>query len=250
MSLGKRLAEAFRLADTSAPEVARVTGVSASSINALIRRDSGRSGLIEPILAALPADKVNIDWVRTGRGPASPGDGTKPTTTTPHTGTKKGTETGLPAVHLAWEAKTSLPIGEWVLVPRLLVTDAAEAADGYRIVLLREESQVFRTDWIVQDALFAPALGWETKVDDSMEPVIWKGDNYVVDTTDATVEDGATYCIFYGGKQRVRRLFALPGGGLRLSPNNPRYETIDIADARAIRVIGRVVRKSGRGGLK
>jgi hypothetical protein len=49
-----------------------------------------------------------------------------------------------------------------------------------------------------------------------MEPVIYRGECYVVDTNDITVVDGKTFSVYYAGVELPRKCFRLPGGGLKL----------------------------------
>ncbi len=261
MNLGKRFAVAFRMAGFNPPAVARLTGIPVATINALTRRDSKRSNYVEQLLAILPAEKVNVEWVRTGQGTP------EPINTAPMEAQKENApralsapsiarvahtnETpGLPAAPLrSWEHENELPPGAaWVFLPRLLVT--SEGGQGVKIVFLIEEVQAFRADWVRDDQLKPSGLAWGVSPDESMQPVLWEGDAFVIDTNDKEeIQDGRTYAVMYGGRQRVRRLFALPGGGLRLKPANDNFESFDVPDARAVTIIGRIVRKAGKGGL-
>jgi hypothetical protein len=128
---------------------------------------------------------------------------------------------------------------------------AGDGTDEMKTVLLQDDIQAFRAEWIREDQLKPGGLAWSKAPDSSMETVIYKGDSYVVDTSDTKVVDGKTYAIWYGGVQRARRLFALPGGGLRIAVNEAGVAPLDLnADqAKAVRIIGRVVHRAGRGGL-
>lgn len=259
MNLGKRLADAFKKAGLNPPAVSRKTGIPVASINALIRRDSNKSVYIEQLLAVLPADKVNVDWVRTGQGspePIHPGGNpavkeNAPPAPAPQTArlAHSNAAPNLAAAPLrSWEHKSELPSGEWVFLPKLATTD--EHGQGIKIVFLIEEIQAFKADWIRDDQLAPAGLAWGVSPDDSMEPVLWEGDAFVVNTNDnSDIQDGKTYVVMYGGRQRVRKLFVLPGGGLRLKPTNDKHESFDVADYGSVRIIGRVVRKAGKGGL-
>lgn len=50
--------------------------------------------------------------------------------------------------------------------------------------------------------------------------------------------------------ERVKRLFRLPGGALRIKRDNPAFDSIDVppGEIENVRVIGRVVHRSGTGG--
>ncbi|WP_350431756.1 helix-turn-helix transcriptional regulator [Shewanella sp. H8] len=77
----------------------------------------------------------------------------------------------------------------------------------------------------------------------SMEPVLPNGSTVGVDTSQTDVTDGKMYAINHDGMLRIKTLYKLPGGGLRLRSFNldewpdERYETEDI---KHITVIGKV----------
>ena len=77
----------------------------------------------------------------------------------------------------------------------------------------------------------------------SMEPVLPNGSTVGVDTSQTNVIDGKMYAINHDGMMRIKTLYKLPGGGLRLRSFNTdewpdeRYESDDI---KQIKVIGKV----------
>jgi phage repressor protein C with HTH and peptisase S24 domain len=78
---------------------------------------------------------------------------------------------------------------------------------------------------------------------DSMEPVLPDGSTVGIDTNDKNIKDGKMYAIDHDGMLRVKMLYRLPGGGLRVkSYNSHEYpdETYTPEQAIAIRVIGKV----------
>lgn len=78
----------------------------------------------------------------------------------------------------------------------------------------------------------------------SMEPVLPDGSTVGIDTSFTHVLDGKMYAIDHSGQLRVKLLYRLPGGGLRLRSHNSeehpdeRYEGDYVAQH--IRVIGKV----------
>lgn len=78
---------------------------------------------------------------------------------------------------------------------------------------------------------------------DSMEPVLPDGSTVGIDTNDKNIKDGKMYAIDHDGMLRVKMLYRLPGGGLRVkSYNSHEYpdETYSPEQAMAIKVIGKV----------
>jgi len=78
----------------------------------------------------------------------------------------------------------------------------------------------------------------------SMEPVLPAGSTVAIDTSATQVQDGKMYALDHSGQLRVKLLYRLPGGGLRLRSYNSeehpdeRYEAEYVAEN--IRVIGKV----------
>jgi phage repressor protein C with HTH and peptisase S24 domain len=238
MNLGGRLKRALSMAGIPPAGAARQAKVPIASLNALFRRDSRRSQYADKVLDIIPDGKVNKDWVRTGKG--SP----DPTLILGQHG---------PRLIRAWDHQGVLPAGTPVLVPKLDVTPSSAEAEaaGSKAVLLKEKAHVFDGDWLRHDRMQLAALGWMQALNDGMEPVICRRDKYVVDTSQVDVVDGATFCVHFDGLGSARRLFKLPGGGLRLKCDNVVHPLIDLtqAQANAVDILGRVVHRAGAGGL-
>ena len=84
-----------------------------------------------------------------------------------------------------------------------------------------------------------------------MEPRIQDGDALVVDQAQTQVVDGGVFALWYEGGERVKRLYRLPGGRLRITSDNPSYGPIELSaeETELVRIIGRVVHVAGQGGL-
>lgn len=112
----------------------------------------------------------------------------------------------------------------------------------------------YQIDWLNRwnakpdDILIAKVVG------SSMEPILWHGDKAVIHRGRRHVADGKTYSLIYGGEARVKRLYRLADGSLRINSANPdkdQYpdEIIAQADLESVYVIGQVIDKMGSGGL-
>lgn len=88
------------------------------------------------------------------------------------------------------------------------------------------------------------AAGCVPVTGNSMEPVLPDGSTVGVDTAAVAVQDGKMYAIDHDGQLRVKLLYRIPGGGLRVRSYNDaehpdeRYEKEYVEDH--IRVIGKV----------
>lgn len=153
---------------------------------------------------------------------------------------------------LAWEHPDDLPEGEFVMVPRLDVhLSAGGGRDQVEIDLVKDNPQAFRAEWIRLMRLKPAKLAAMRASGESMEPTIHDGDSLLVDTSQTTVVDNKVYALWYDGGERVKRLFRLPGGGLRIVSDNPKHPTLEVGSEHPehVRIIGRVVHRSGTGGL-
>lgn len=156
---------------------------------------------------------------------------------------------------LAWEHEEELPPGEYVMVPRLDVHLSAGGGSGSSQVEIQFDEalpQAFRAEWIRDRRLKPKKLAAMSARGNSMEPTIHDGDSLLVDTSQVDVTDGKVYALWYEGGERVKRLYRMPGGGLRIrSDNTNEHPEIVLGPDYAghVRIIGRVVHRSGTGGL-
>lgn len=89
-----------------------------------------------------------------------------------------------------------------------------------------------------------------TVAGNSMEPVLRNGSTVAVDTSNTRVVDGDMYAIDHAGQLRVKQLYRMPGGGLRLRSFNrdehpdEEYTAQQIQDQDLV-VLGRVFWSGG-----
>jgi len=153
---------------------------------------------------------------------------------------------------LAWDHPDDLPEGEFVMVPKLdIKLSAGNGHEQLEINLTRSTPLAFRASWVREKRLKPSKLAAMTATGDSMEPGIFDGDSLVVDTSQTEVQDGKVYALWYDGGERVKRLYRLPGGGLRIKSDNPDHPPIEVQPEKLehVRILGRVVHRSGDGGL-
>lgn len=237
-----RLYEAAKaaLGLTSQADLSRALNQSSQVLHNWEKRGVSKSGM----LLAQQELGVNPAWISSGAAPMFVRDGaTEPIRIEP-------SQTLAPI--LSWEHEDDLPPGEFVMIPRLDVRlSAGNGHEQVEIEFTQKQPQAFRTDWIRKKHLKPKALASMIASGDSMQPGIFDGDSLVVDTSQNEVIDGKVYAVWYDGGERVKRLFRLPGGGLRIQSDNQAYAAISLsgADANHVRVIGRVVHRSGDGGL-
>lgn len=153
---------------------------------------------------------------------------------------------------LSWEYEEDLPQGEYVFIPRLDIhLSAGNGREQVEMDFVKKQPQAFRADWIRLEKLNPSKLACMKVDGDSMESLLYHGETVVIDVSQQSVKDGKVYALWYDGGERVKRLWKLPGGGLRIKSDNVAHPTIEVAPehAETVRILGRVVHKSGTGGL-
>lgn len=89
-----------------------------------------------------------------------------------------------------------------------------------------------------------------TVAGNSMEPVLRNGSTVAIDTTSTRVVDGDMYAINHAGQLRVKQLYRLPGGGIRLRSFNrdehqdEEYTAQQVEDQELV-ILGRVFWSGG-----
>lgn len=247
MTLADRIKEAMDFAGMSAADLARATK----------RTPGAVTQWLDGSTKSLKADTANMiesatgyrsAWLVTGKGSKTFSQKSE-SESLPHL-----VDSPAPSMQpiLAWNHEDDLPPGEFVMIPRMAVhLSAGNGHEQTEIEFVKKQPQAFRADWIRQKRLKPAKLAAMSASGSSMEPRIWDGDSLVVDTSQTRVIDGKVYALWYEGGERVKRLFRLPGGGLRISSDNPAFETIELGSGEVehVRVLGRVVHMSGDGGL-
>lgn len=151
----------------------------------------------------------------------------------------------------AWEYEEDLPAGEYALVPRLEVKLSAGPGSGAsQLEFDFDDAQLraYSADWIRKNRLKPNKLRVMKGAGRSMEPSIYDGDDLLVNLADTEIVDGRAYALWYEGGERVKRLYRMPGGGLRIrSDNATDFPEIILGPEYTghVRVIGRVIDRSG-----
>jgi phage repressor protein C with HTH and peptisase S24 domain len=112
--------------------------------------------------------------------------------------------------------------------------------------------RAYTADWIRRNRLKPNKLRIMKGHGRSMEPTIFDGDDLLINLAETEVLDGKVYALWYDGGERVKRLYRMPGGGLRIRSDNDReFPEIVLGPEYAghVRIIGRVIDRSGPGGL-
>lgn len=242
MALGENIKRQRNARGYTLEELSELSGVDVGTISALENRDSARSKYAAALARALG---VSLEHLLD--------DGFEPMTPEPKWSAREslpGYSTLQPI--LAWEHPEDLPEGEFVMVPRLGVRlSAGNGHEQVEIEFGKATPQAFRAEWVREKRLRPNKLAAMNASGNSMEPGIFDGDSLLVDTSQTEVLDGKVYALWYDGGERVKRLYRLPGGGLRIKSDNSDYPPVEVTASQLehVRILGRVVHRSGDGGL-
>lgn len=141
-----------------------------------------------------------------------------------------------------WDSKTPLS-SEEVVLPFYMEVELA-AGSGSVVQLETDGPKLRFARSTLRKAGVEPEHAACVKVTgDSMEPVLPNGSTVGIDMLNKAIRDGKMYAINHDGMLRVKLLYRLPGGGLRVKSYNAAEfpeEVYSAEDAQKIEVIGRV----------
>jgi phage repressor protein C with HTH and peptisase S24 domain len=142
----------------------------------------------------------------------------------------------------AWDSETPLDEDE-VEVPFFMEVELAAGIGGEHNLERRGPKLRFSKSTLRRCGVEAEAAACVKISGNSMEPRLFDGDVVGVNTFDTKIVDGKVYAINHDGLLRVKRLYRLPGNGLRInsinSDEHPDERYFD-RDLEQIKVIGRV----------
>jgi phage repressor protein C with HTH and peptisase S24 domain/DNA-binding XRE family transcriptional regulator len=283
MGVGRFIRELRLAKGWTQPQLSEASGVDVGTISAIEQRDSSRSNhfpalaeaLDMPLSFLLHAAKKGELPVRWTNGDkilelqATPDGGKKliatQATDTPSdfnapmlargaTDLQPSYLAALQPIH-AWEFEEDLPPGDYAMVPRLEVKLSAGPGSGAtQLSFDFDDGQLraYSADWIRKNHLKPNKLRVMKGTGRSMEPTIFDGDDLLINLAETEVQDGKVYALWYEGGERVKRLYRMPGGGLRIRSDNDReFPEIVLGPEYTghVRIIGRVIDRSGPGGL-
>lgn len=115
----------------------------------------------------------------------------------------------------------------------------------------------YQLDWFRQVGAKPDDVRVMKVTGDSMERTLFHGDRVAVNLADKSIVDGKVYVFTTGGPEpdvKIKRLFKTADGRLRVVSDNADKalypdEYLGNEDASAVHVVGRVIDRSGRGGL-
>lgn len=231
MALGRRVKEAREAMGITQEALGKLTGMSQAAIGALEKRDSQHTKKLYELASAL---KTSPEYLLTGNYKKEQ--------------TPEGFMVFEPDAEWlgpmdAWDSSTPLHDDE-VELPLFREVEMA-AGDGRTQVIENEGAKLRFAKSTLRRAGVDPAnAGCAVVKGNSMGRIIPDGTTIGVDKGAVGIRDGDMYAIDHDGMFRVKYVYRVPGGGLKLASENEEEHPPEIYSAdqvkAAIRVIGRI----------
>ena len=114
--------------------------------------------------------------------------------------------------------------------------------------------QTYRQEWFDKEGVKPAEVRVMMVHGDSMNPLLYDGDKVTIALKKTRITNGGVYVILVGDagdEARVKRLFKQADGRVRIVSDNPDKDLYpdEYMDAGMVIVLGRVIDKSGKGGL-
>lgn len=141
-----------------------------------------------------------------------------------------------------WDSKTPLQ-GDEVAIPFYMEVELSAGAGSAVQREVGGPSLRFAKSTLKKSNVQPENAACVRVIGNSMDPVLPDGSTVGIDTGSIQIKDGSMYAIDHDGMLRVKMLYRLPGGGIRIkSFNNDEYpdEIYPAEESRGIKIIGRV----------
>ncbi|WP_236189337.1 XRE family transcriptional regulator [Pseudomonas pharyngis] len=212
MELKDRLKQARKNAGLTQVELAERAGIKQASISEIERGLTRTSGHLIKLAQICGVDPV---WLSEGTG--SPEGG-------PASRQEKATSTiESNAVLLGpidvWDDETPLDDDE-VYVPFLKEVELSAGAGITAVQQSQKQKLRFGKLTLRRQGVQPSEAVCVTVTGNSMEPVLPDGSTVGVDRGNTSITDGKMYALDHGGQLRVKTLYRLPGGGIRMRSYN------------------------------
>jgi len=235
MEFKDRFKQARDALNVTQEELASMVGVSQTTINKI---EIGKTLKPRDIVDLAVKLKVSADWLLTGKE-RSPADNS--ITTQSKTLCLQSNAEILGGME-PWDSKTSLPDDE-VEIPFFSEVELAagngmfdtQEQQGFKLRFARSTLKRYGVE--ASHAACVKVSG------NSMEPVLPDGSTIGIDTAKTDIKDGKMFALDHDGMLRVKAVYRVPGGGMRLkSFNSDEYpdEIYNKEESQLIRIIGKV----------
>lgn len=238
-TIGERIKQERQAQGIDRKQLSAMTKIGYSTLAELERGGMKTSTKLHTIAAALG---VSVQWLATGKGDKH-APATEPQRVKVYAYDVRAVdspdELDPDTDVLVGEVDILLSAGNGVIVPEFVET---------------RYTMVYQMRWFQRERLKPADCKLMRVTGDSMENLLFDGDRVLINLADTRIRDSKVYAIAIGGEAKVKRLFNQRDGGLRIVSDNPNKdiypdEIVPPNEMHTVAVIGRVVDKSGRGGL-
>lgn len=229
VSISDRIAQRARELGLKQTDIAKKTGASKASVSNWF---SGKDSPTRFVIELSKVLKCDPEWLLDG----------KPTQK-PLNNTYVSGDNAEYIGHIdAWDSNTELDEDE-VEVPFFMEVELAAGIGGEYSLEIQGPKLRFSKSTLRRCGVEASAAACVKVSGNSMEPRLFDGDVVGVNTLDKRIVDGKVYAINHSGLLRVKRLYRMPGGGLRVNSINSAEHPDELYPQEQIQeliIIGRV----------
>ena len=233
-TLKERLVYAREQKKMSQTALGKAIGKSQSAIAAL---ETGRNQGTTHIAKIADVLGVSPMWLETGQGEMYP-----ITTASPNPANVAPRINEITDIHrpMLWSSNTPLPEDEYVFTPYLKESECRGGSGSFEIPDYNGFRLPFGKSTLHRKGIMPDNVFCCTLTGDSMEPRIPADAAIAVDTGIDSIKDGKIYAFQHDDLFRVKYLYRLPKGKVRIRSENEETYEDEIVDGEEIRVIGRV----------
>ncbi|MHC8348675.1 XRE family transcriptional regulator [Pseudomonas sp. RT4P38] len=252
MNLSERIKLARKKADLTQSELAELVGIAQTAISQL---ESGKTLRSSYLIQIAQACSVNSVWLASGEGDMHSPEDSKALWPAMIDEIFDGEHEDDASLNIALRER----IQALQAASKIAPSDSSFATDIPYLIELDDPNDPSktvveisaRTSLMLNDEILKKqGVSAEKAVaaaisGNSMSPVLHDGSSVVADMGQTLVTDGKMYVLDHGGQVRVKALYRLPGGGIRVRSYNlaehpdETYSASEIEQAR-IKIIGRV----------
>lgn len=240
-TIGERLRAA--MGDIGENELSRRSQVPQSTIHRILNGQSKEPRRSNVIRIAMALDR-SPEWLLSGDGPEFPGNPAASGLAglgdpAPAGGVRPPAADGLGAIH-TWDDRTPLDDDE-VEVPLFKEVELAAGSGAAHSVEINGRKLRFSKATMRAAGVSEANAACATVSGNSMERLIMDGSTVGIDRARTQIRDGEIYAIDHDGMLRVKYLYRLPGGGLRIRSENSEEhpdELLTAEQAKTVRVLG------------
>lgn len=241
-TLASRVQMRMAVLDLTQDEVAARAGISQTAIQKII---SGKTKETRKIMQLAQALECNAVWLGTGDG--NPEAGLIAINTT-LPGLSSAVKIESNATYLGgfdlWDESTPLTEDEVALPFYREIALAAGSGRAHQVIENHGLKLRFAKSTLRKRSVMADNAYCVTVAGNSMEPVLPDGTTIGIDTGNTTIKNGDIYALDHAGELRVKMVYRLPGGGLRLRSFNsdewPDEHYTEAEAAENIKILGRM----------